>query len=393
MAPQVKLSAWVAMMMSKSFEDGLPQSFFDVASEVYKNDPNWIPENIDGIKQQFSPHNAYFNDGLANVFVKEGVARLAGFFNPNVLIEGEQVAYFGFWETHHELPVNQALFSKFERWAASCGATSVYGPINFNTFQSNRLRVDSFHTAPFIDEPYNPDYYPELLHALGYQSKYDYVTALNTSVDTLVDQISSPFKAVKSSIPEAFSFEHLTGDVWMENLKQLYPLVDAIFQENFAYTKISWESFKLACGDRFAKKLCPKTSVIVWDKDRNIAGFFITYPDYSSLVNQSTDDPESIQNVSYQKHYSQLKQPRLLLAKTRGVAPKYRSYKLFPLMSMQLTLWAKGLYEHIASAMVRDDNVSMSFYKSLEAGGNQDFVTRRYRLFSKALSVNEVPNE
>lgn len=392
MGPQVKLSAWMALIMSKSLTGGMPQSFFDVATEVYKNDKNWIPENIDGIEKQFASDNAYFNDGVVNVLIKEGVARLVGFFNPNVLIDGEKVAYFGFWETRCALEVNQDLFSEFERWAMSCGATTVYGPINFNTFQNNRLRVDCFDEVPFIDEPYNPDYYPEILHSLGYQSKYDYVTAVNTSVDNLVDQISSTFDVVKAGISNEFSFEHLTGDVWMDNLQQLYPLVDAIFQENFAYTKISWESFKLACGERFAKKLCPKTSVIVWDKDRNIAGFFITYPDYSSLVNQRSDAPESIQTVSFNEHYPKLKQPRLLLAKTCGVAPKYRSYKLFPIMSMQLTLWAKGLYEHVASAMVRDDNVSMSFYKRLEAGGNQDFITRRYRLFSKALSVNEVPN-
>jgi hypothetical protein len=54
-------------------------------------------------------------------------------------------------------------------------------------------------------------------------------------------------------------------------------------------------------------------------------------------------------------------------------------------MSMQLTIWAGGLYEHISSTLVREDNPSMSFYKSLVKAGNQDFVPSEYTLFTKSI--------
>ena len=366
----------------------LTSNFFNIAKNVYRGDPLWIPENEDKIKQQFSKNNPYFKQGQAQVFSDEAEARLVGFFNPDVEIEGDSVVYFGFWESQNNLAINQTLFSQLENWAASMGASRIYGPINFSTFQSNRLRVDSFDKSSFIDEPYNPQYYPTLLQQLGYENKYGYTTAINQSVDNLAVQIESPFQDFKKQVEGLFEFERLTGEVWLDNLEKLYPLVDSIFSENFAYTPISWETFQLLCGENFAKKLCPNSSVIVRDNKGDIAGFFITYPDYGSLLNQQAINSGvhiSAANISYSEHYRLLKKPRLLLAKTCGVAPKYRSAKLFPLMSMQLSLWAQGYYEHISGAMIRDDNASMSFYKNLEKAGNKDFITRRYTLFTKAI--------
>ena len=43
--------------------------------------------------------------------------------------------------------------------------------------------------------------------------------------------------------------------------------------------------------------------------------------------------------------------------------------------------------------MVRDDNASMSFYKSLEKAGNKDFITRGYALFTKAIAAELKENE
>jgi hypothetical protein len=375
--------------------DKLPAEFFQIAKNVYRSDPLWIPENEAQITQQFSAKNPYFNRGQVRIFSDEANARVVGFYNPDIEIADECIIYFGYWESQNNLNINQKLFSQLEGWALSLSASRIYGPINFSTYQNNRLRVDSFEQAPFIDEPYNPDYYPLLLQQLGFEKQYGYTTGINQSIDNLITQITAPFQGLKKQTEGLFVFEKLTGEVWLENLTKLYPLVDSIFSENFAYSPISWDSFQNMCGESFAKKLCPHSSVIVRDLAGEIAGFFITYPDYGSLVNQQAIDNGAqltASDINYAEHYSLLKQPRLLLAKTCGVAPKYRSAKLFPLMSMQLSLWSEGYYEQISGAMVRDDNVSMSFYKNLEKAGNKDFITRGYALFTKSLKVSKDEN-
>jgi hypothetical protein len=397
MEPQGKLNAWVLSMTDSIVDVELSDDFFQIARNIYQEDPFWIPESEEKIKQQFSADNPYFNRGQVKVFCYDTDTRLVGFYNPDIEIEGERIVYFGFWESQNNIAINKRLFLELENWGRHIGASRIYGPINFSTYQNNRLRIDNFDKAPFIDEPYNPEYYPLLLQQLGFEKKFGYTSAINQSVDNLVAQVDVPFQGLKKQTEGLFVFEKLTGKVWLENLEQLYPLVDSIFSENFAYTPISWENFQSLCGESFAKKLCPHSSVIVRDVEGKIAGFFITYPDYGSLVNQQSIDDSGVKltasEINYSDHYSLLKQPRLLLAKTCGVAPKYRSAKLFPLMSMQLSLWAKGYYEHVSAAMVRDDNASMSFYKSLEKAGNKDFITRGYALFTKSITASGEVNE
>jgi hypothetical protein len=359
----------------------LPDVFFDIAKSVYANNPFWIAENEIQIRQQFSESNGYFNQAKAQVFVIDDCARLVGFFNPGNVIEGEQVAYFGFWETHDDFDVNAQLFAEFESWAKQQGAQRIYGPISFSTYGDNRLRIDGFDNKPFIGEPANPEYYPQFLQQLGYDIKYGYASYIHEDSRGLAMQMQAPLEQALTRLEQSdlgkFSIEKLDGETWMSHLDQLYPLVDMIFKQNFAYTPISEATFKAQCGESFAKKLCPNTSVLVKDEQGDIAGFFLVYPDYSELVNQSGLGV-SVSDVNFHEHYPLLAKPRLALAKTGGIHPKYRSSGIFTIMSMQLTVWSHDFYEHISGAMVREDNHSIHYAK---VGP----VERRYGLFEKAL--------
>ena len=362
-------------------EQSLPDGFFDIAKSVYATHPLWIAESETQIRQQFSASNGYFDYAKAQIFLAEGCARLVGFFNPQNTIENEPVAYFGFWETHNHFDVNEQLFAEFESWAKQQGATRIYGPINFSTYGDNRLRIDGFDNKPFIGEPANPEYYPQFLQQLGFTIKYGYASYIHEDSRALAIQMQTPLEKALEGLAASslgqFTIEKLDGETWMSHLDQLYPLVDMIFKQNFAYTPISETTFKAQCGESFAKKLCPKTSVIVKDEHGDIAGFFLVYPDYSELVNQSGLGI-SVGEVNYHEHYPLLVKPRLALAKTGGIHPKYRSSGLFTIMSMQLTVWSHDYYEHISGAMVREDNHSIHYAK---VGP----VERRYGLFEKAL--------
>ena len=100
----------------------LPDVFFDIAKSVYATNAFWIAESETQIRQQFSESNTYFDHAKAQVFIADNCARLVGFFNPENVIEGEPVAYFGFWETHDNFDVNEQLFAEFETWAKQQGA-------------------------------------------------------------------------------------------------------------------------------------------------------------------------------------------------------------------------------------------------------------------------------
>lgn len=355
----------------------LPDAFFDIARKVYQGNPHWIKESETKTRQQFSTNNPYFQHCESKVIVHENEARVVAFFNPEQQIEGETVAYFGFWETVNNVALNRDLFSQVEGWAKSKGATRLYGPINFSTYGENRTRLNSFTSPAFVGEPFNPDYYPDLLSQLGFEIKYNYVSRIHDKLSEFALQVRPFYDGLMSKIGHEFTITQLTPEIWLDKLDQFYPMIDQSFKDNFAYTPVSWTHFKAHFGEQFAAKLCPKTSVLVLDKQGGIAAFLLCFPDYAELVNQQGDQLD-IAELNYSTHYDVLSSPRLLLMKTGGADPKYRSKGLSTLVAMQASIWADEYYEQLSGAMVREDNRSLAFLKDWE-------IERKYALFSKSL--------
>lgn len=343
----------------------LPESFLDLPAQIYANDSWWIPEDRDSVKSQFSHENAWFNEGNAWLGVVPGKARLAGFYREQ-LIDGEPAAFFGFWEGVDDLVAHRQLFDALKDWAHAQGATRLYGPINFTTFNAYRVRLDGFEHGAFPGEPWNPPYYASLLESLGFSTRYRYLSTFNDTTD-VVASVKSDYLRVKPQLEELVTLEAMTADFWMSHLDELYGFVDQVFGGNFAYTPISKETFKQACGKPFASKFCPRTSVLARARDGRIAGFFLVFPDYSPLLRQTSAPRIRPGDIHYDTHFEQLPPPRRGLAKTGGVHPDFRAHGLFTAMGCELSLRADGIYDGLAGTLVREDNNSRQF--ALRHGG------------------------
>jgi hypothetical protein len=186
-------------------ETELPQTFIDLPGQVYAADPFWPGESADGLRQQFSTANPWFQDGSAWVGVVPGKARLAGFFSKRI-IDGEPAAFFGFWEGMDDISAHRDLFQELSQWAASQGAKRLYGPINFSTFSAYRLRLDSFEAGCFPGEPWNPAYYPALMEKLGFDRRYRYLSTFNQTPD-IVESVAGDYLKVKPKLEQVVSMK------------------------------------------------------------------------------------------------------------------------------------------------------------------------------------------
>lgn len=351
--------------------DALPEAFLALPAQIYADDPYWLGENSEQLRQQFSSSNSWFEKGRAWLGVIPGAARLAGFVQDQD-IDGERVAFFGFWESSEQLPANRTLFDGLQQWAREQGATRLYGPINFTTFGHYRIRLDGFDHPPFPGEPWNPVYYPRLMGELGLNTHYRYISTFNTTPEILTT-VKPDYLRVKPKLEQAVAMEAMTAEFWMQNLDELYGFVDQVFGGNFGYTAISRAAFAAQCGSSFAEKFCSKTSVLARAKDGRIAGFFLTYPDYSPLLQQSNAQRLQLNDITFTAHAAQLPSPRRLLAKTGGVHPDFRAIGLFTAMSCELSLRAEGLYDIMVGALVREDNNSRQFALRHGSGGQHSY--------------------
>lgn len=356
----------------------LPASFAAVAATLYASDPYWLGEDSVALQQRFSRSNDFFRQGNAWVGVRDGAARLAGFVHPQQRIDDKQVAYFGYWETLDEVTVNQSLFAELEHWARGQGAVALYGPIDFNTYGAYRLRLNDFDQGTFPGEPHNPEYYPRLLQALGFGVSCRYQTRFHPDTRALALQLQPRLQQCRQQLQSQFQLTALSPDYWLSHLDELYPLVDVIFRQNFAYTPITRQQFYASCGEAFALRFCPRSSVLATTPTGAVAGFFLCFPDYSPLLRQRAVNPVAAADLRFDQHAHLLPTPALALAKTGGVHPDFRQSGLFNWMGMHLVEQVAEYYPRIAGALMREDNHSIRF-------GQVCPIQRDYGLFRKPL--------
>lgn len=362
-------------------EQTFPDSFHHVAQNVYCDNPNWIPESLPALKNQFGSANPYFETCDAWLSVDPGTARLAGFYNPDLQIKGRKVSFFGFWETMDNTAANKALFSDFEKWAKSKGAELVCGPINFTTYGPNRVRLNAFDEGCFIGEPFNPPYYPAILEELDYRLMTRYFSIIGApehNLPCLQEKVSALMDRGKKL---GLAFIPLTYWYWKANINKFYELVDCIFSDNFAYSKITFEEFEIMFGNGYAHFLCPHTSVLALDKNQDIAGFLLNFPDYTPLCRQDAKSSLNIKDLCFDKHFHLLESPSLVL-KTAGVAPKYRNIGLLTMLYYLSIEWRRPHYvKTMKNATMREDNPSLKMVRTFCM--NDDSSIHTYGLFLK----------
>ena len=369
-------------VLARDGATGVDDDFAELPRTIYAGDENWIPEEDEGLRCAFNAGNDWFGagGGRALTLCVPGRARLAVFRQSGCIIAGEPAAFFGYWEEAGDGDGSAALFEAAEAWARSAGATAMFGPVNFTTFGSYRLRVDASGGAPFLGEPYNPARYAPLLEGLGFAPVCRYVTQVGAPRDV-------PFAAkvrVRQAVADAgFRFEPLDASRWMATLPELHRAVDEIFGDAFAYTPVPFAQFAAGYGAPVARRLCPHTSLVARDADGALAGFLLAFPDYGPLVVQGSRlgrvPPSALR---YDEHAPLLAGAgeRTGIVKTLGVARAHRRRGLMDALVVSAVERGRARYDRWIGALIRDDNPSRRF------GLEQLDGERAYALYGKPLT-------
>jgi GNAT superfamily N-acetyltransferase len=118
---------------------------------------------------ELSDRNLFFRRGEAQGFVASIGERHVGRVIASVDAKlGGGVGHFGFFECVEDAEVAGALLQAAEGWLAEHGCRVVHGPVNLHVLRAYRFQVSGFARSPFVGEPRNPSYYPELVQAHGY---------------------------------------------------------------------------------------------------------------------------------------------------------------------------------------------------------------------------------
>ncbi|MCP4871083.1 MAG: hypothetical protein GY898_20440 [Proteobacteria bacterium] len=360
----------------------LPDGFVDLPALVFADDPGWIPEEPASVQKAFSAHNAWFQQGEAAAFCSPGSARVAAFFQPELRVEDRRVAFFGYWCSAGD-GGDAELFAQAEAWARDRGAQDVYGPINFTTYGHYRIRlsVESDEATTFPDEPHNPTTWPGILEEAGYSLDQQYLTQTGLgAMGLVVAQMKRP--VVDQLLSEGYRVESFTHADWMDRLRELHGIIDAVFGANFAYSPLSWPTFEAKCGEGFIRRADPEVSTACYGPDGSLAGFFLVYPHYGALVCQGAGaDRAPTGDLDFATHWPQLKDRpwRAAIAKTVGVNPAHRGKGVMAALTGGIFERGAERYPHWYGAMIRQGNLSSNYARGNTTG------ERWYGLYRKRL--------
>ncbi len=154
-----------------------------------------------------------------------------GRIGANVSLHDPQTGYVGFFELDTSRPdAAQAARILID---AACAflresVTTVYGPVNLNTWLPYRFRTDQRDDRGFAWEPVNPPEYVAHFQAAGFQRTVDYHSTAFANLEGFLEQTESDYRR---ALANGFTFRSFD---WSRLLDREAPLLYRLTKEAFA---------------------------------------------------------------------------------------------------------------------------------------------------------------
>ncbi len=165
-------------------------AFIQFPFDLYHNTPQWVPPLRMEMHKLFRPGYAFYQYGKAAFLLAvedDGrvLGRLAVAENHRYNdFHDTKTAFFYYFETVNDSSVAKALFERGFEWARQQGMNRILGPKGLTVLDGFGMLVKGFEYQPAFGQPYNLDYYPALIAALGFTKvKIIFTGRLDCDVD------------------------------------------------------------------------------------------------------------------------------------------------------------------------------------------------------------------
>jgi hypothetical protein len=304
--------------------EGPAEGFLDLPWEVYRDDPNWVPEDRDALAARLGPRSPWFESGAGRTFCVPGHARASVFRTPGLEIDGSQAAFFGHWESTGDARAEALVMDAARGWASAAGAVRLIGPVDLTPAVAHLLRIGGNGSTPYLGEPYNPPSYAAALAALGLTVDRRYASAeLGAAEMTAIMGFGGPVQAELRD--RGYRFEHLTADAWARHRDEILGL--GIFAGNFGAGSVTPGQIRAMFSPAWAARLDPDISVLAFGPDGDVAGYAFCYADYGPLLVQGAGAARvAVGALSHATHAPLLRgdAAATFLVKTSGASPRHR---------------------------------------------------------------------
>ena len=176
------------------------KAFVDLAWEVYKSDPYWVPPLKDEVHGLLDPKkNPWFGHGRAQLWLAERGGGVVGRISAQVddLVQTHMGQGIGQWGMFEALDgeAAAALIETAEEWLRGEGMTKALGPISISIWDEPGLLIEGFKQSPMVMMGHHRPEYRAWIESAGYTKAKDLHTY---ELDIRIDMIPVIDRLIKS---------------------------------------------------------------------------------------------------------------------------------------------------------------------------------------------------
>ena len=363
------------------------KAFVNLAWEVYRDDPAWVPPLKDEVHGLITPgKNPWFEHAKAKLWLAERGGKPVGRISAQVdeLVQEHMGQGTGQWGMFEALDgeAAAALIATAEDWLRGQGMTRALGPISLSIWDEPGLEIEGFDEPPTAMMGHHRPEYRQWIEDAGYEKAKDLLTYevdIASWSDPKIDRLiaageRNPRIAIRTVDKSKFD----------EEAAIILNLLNEAWSDNWGYVPLT-ES-EIAYAGKKLKPIIFDELVRIAELDGEPVAFMLTIPDINELTRDLNGE---LFPFNFIKLLWRLRKPRVKRARVplMGVARKLHGSRLATMLAFMLIEFTRrdcvGKFGMNVGEFgwILEDNKGMLSIAELPGA----FVNHRYRIYEKRL--------
>jgi len=261
-------------------------AFIDFPHDLYKNDPNYVPELFIAQRDLLTKHPFLKHNSLQSFLAYQDnkiVGRITAILNNhhnefNKANDG----FFGFFDAINSTEVADELFKTAIKWLKDRKLSTIIGPVNFSTNEPSGLLVKGFDSPPVMQMTYNYPYYEDLIKRQGLEKKIDLIAYIfgdegyNERSFKLLGALEERLN--RSNI----TIRKLNLKKFKEEAEALHKVYNSAWDSNTGFVPLTDEEFFYLAND--LKLVVDPDFCSIAEHEGKVVGFSLTVPNINEIL-------------------------------------------------------------------------------------------------------------
>ncbi len=355
--------------------------YFPWTSEIYKNDPVWVPPLIREQMQLLDRRKSYFYEiGDAELFIAYQDGKPVGRISAHVnsLYEKKydnNTGFFGFFESVPSQEVANALFDRAAAWLKEKGKTMMQGPQSFSVYDSVGFDIEGNEIMPVVGLLHFAPYYKTLAETYGFRKCIDWYCYLVRDIEDYKPYLAKVREELMKG--QNITYRTLQKGEFTLRARQLKEIFNRAWDGNWGHLPLTDKQFNFFFA-QLKTVVIPELAIFAEDGDKTI-GFIISIADANiglRILNGR------LYPWRLFKAYREIKKSKKIRTIVMGVLPEYHGRHIDDVFYLKTIETGVGMgFNASDCSLIVETNYAM--IRALKALKAENYKT--YRIFEKAL--------